>query len=122
LDYKKEAERWQKNYEAMPFKKGLYAPLFKRSEHESDEEYVKNCEEAYTLLCCMGLYSSSDEAIRENIKEYMDKTYSDWTDNQLLELMKRDLENDKTKNENIEVIEDIEGFQIIPIPKNPFRS
>ena len=116
MDYKVEAERWQKNYEAMPFKKGLYAPLFKRSEHESDEEYVKNCEEASTLLCCMGLYSSSDEAIRENIKEYMDKTYSDWADNQILEVMKLDLENEETKNENIE------GFQRIPIPKNVHRS
>lgn len=119
MNYKKEAKRWQKNYEAMPFKKGLYAPLFKRSEHESDEEYVKNCEEASTLLCCMGLYSSGDEAIRENIKEYMDKTYSDWADNQLLELMKRDLENDKTKETKNE---DIEGFQRIPIPKNVFRN
>lgn len=97
----------------------MYAPLFERSEHETDEEYVKNCEKASTLMCCMGLYSSGDEAIRENIKEYMDKTYSDWTDNQLLELMKRDLENDKTKETKIE---DIEGFQRIPIPKNVHRS
>ena len=111
MNYKKETKRWQKNYEAMPLKNGLYAPLFKRSEHETDEEYVKNCEEASTLLCCMGLYSSGDEAIRENIKEYMDKTYSDWTDDTLLELMKLDLENDKTMNEVIE------GFQRIPIPK-----
>ena len=116
MDYKVEAERWQKNYEAMPFKKGLYAPLFKRSKHESDEEYVKNCEEASTLLCCMGLYSSGDEAIRKNVKNYIDKTYSDWADNQLLELMKRDLKNEETKNENIE------GFQRIPIPKNVHRS
>ena len=116
MDYKVEAERWQKNYEAMPFKKGLYAPLFKRSKHESDEEYVKNCEEASTLLCCMGLYSSGDEAIRKNVKNYIDKTYSDWADNQLLELMKRDLKNEETKNE------DIEGFQRIPIPKNVHRS
>ena len=119
MNYKTEAKRWQKNYEAMPFKNGLYAPLFKRSEHETDEEYVKHCEEASTLLCCMGLYSSGDEAIRENIKEYMDKTFSDWTDNQLLELMKREFKNEGAKNENIE---DIEGFQIIPIPKNIFRS
>lgn len=97
MDYKKEAERWQKNYEAMPFKKGLYAPLFKRSEHESDEEYVKNCEEASTLLCCMGLYSSGDEAIQKKVKNYIDKTYSKWADNQILELMKLDLEISKTK-------------------------
>ena len=118
MDYKKEAERWQKHYETMPLKNGLYAPLFKRSEHESDDEYVKKCEEASTLMCCIGLYSSGNEAIRENIKEYMDKTYSEWTDNLLLELMKRDLENDKTKEIKNE---DIEGFQRIPIPKNVFR-
>lgn len=118
MDYKIEAKRWQKHYEAMPFKNGLYAPLFKRSEHETDEEYVKNCEKASTLMCCMGLYSSGNKAIRENIKEYMDKTYSDWTDDVLLELMKLELENDKTKND----IEDIEGFQRIPIPKNVHRS
>lgn len=97
MNYKTEAERWQKNYEAMPFKKGLYAPLFKRSEHESDEEYVKKCEEAYTLLCCMGLYSSGNEVIQKKVKNYIDKTYSKWADNQILELMKLDLEISKTK-------------------------
>lgn len=116
MNYKKEAKRWQKNYEAMPFKKGLYTPLFKRSENETDEEYVKHCKEAYTLMCCMGLYSSGNEAIRESIKEYMDKTYSDWTVDTLLELMKFDLKNEETKNE------DIEGFKRIPISKNVFRN
>lgn len=96
MNYKKEAEHWQKNYKSIPFKNGLYAPLFKRSEHETDEEYVKNCEEASTLLCCMGLYSSGDETIQKKVKDYMDKTYSD-IDNQLLELMKLDLENEKIK-------------------------
>lgn len=97
MNYKKEAKRWQKNYEAMPFKNGLYAPLFKRSEHESDEEHVKKCEEAYTLLCCMGLYSSGNEVIQKKVKNYIDKTYSKWADNQILELMKLDLEISKTK-------------------------
>lgn len=114
MDYKKEAERWQKNYEAMPFKNGLYAPLYKRSENETDEEYVKHCEEIQTLMYCMGLYSNGDETIRENIKEYMDKTYSD-IDNQILELMKLEFENDKIKETKNE---DIEGFQRIPIPQN----
>lgn len=100
MNYKKEAKRWQKNYEAMPFKNGLWTPLYKRSENETDEEYVKHCEEISTLLCCMGLYSSGNEETRENIKEYMDKTYSDWTDNTLLELMKRDLENEENHCRN----------------------
>ena len=91
MDYKKEAERWQKHYDDMPLKNGLYVQLYKRSEHETDEEYVKRCEGISTLMCCMGLYSSCDEAIRKNIKNYIDKTYSD-IDNKILKLMKLDLE------------------------------
>lgn len=91
MDYKKEAERWQKNYEAMPFKNGLYASLYKRLERETDEEYVKRCEEISTLLRCIELYSSGDEVIQKKVKDYIYKTYSD-VDNQLLELMKLELE------------------------------
>lgn len=97
MNYKKEAERWQKNYEAMPFKNGLYAPLFKRSESETDEEYVKRCEKAFTLMCSVILYSEAIKYFNKNIKVYIDKTYSDWADNQILELMKLDLEIGKTK-------------------------
>lgn len=75
MNYKKKAKQWQKHYENMPLKNGLYAPLFKRSEHESDEEYVKNCEDASTLLCCMGVYLSGDKSVQKEVKDYVDKTY-----------------------------------------------
>lgn len=87
IDYKKEAEEWQKHYDSLPCKGGMYAPLFKRSEHESDEEYVKNCEEASTLMCCIGAYSSGDKSIQKKVKDYMDKTYSDdWIINQFIKI------------------------------------
>lgn len=96
MNYKKEAERWQKHYDDMPFKNGLYAPLFKRSEHESDEEYVKHCEEISTLMCSVILYSEAIKYFNKTLK-YIDKTYSDWADNQILKLMKLDLEIGKTQ-------------------------
>lgn len=100
MDYKKEADKWQKHYESLPCKNGLYAPLFKRSEHESDEEYVKNCEEASTLMCCMGAYSSGEKSIQKKVKDYMDKTYSDdWTTIRLIELI--GLERNEPKNDHI---------------------
>ena len=87
IDYKKEAEKWQKHYDSLPCKSGMYAPLFKRSEHESDEEYVKNCEEASTLMCCIGAYSSGDESIQKKVKDYMDEAYpDDWIINQFIKI------------------------------------
>lgn len=88
MNYKKEAERWQKHYDSMPLKNGLYAPLFKRSKYETDREYVEHCEEANTLMCCMGIYSSGNKSVQKGVKDYMNNTYSDWTDEQLIKLMK----------------------------------
>ena len=78
-------------------------------------ECVKNCEETSPLMCSMGFYLCMDESFQNQVKAFRNKTYTD----AFLELMKRDLENDKTKEIKNE---DIEGFQRIPIPKNVFRS
>ena len=78
-------------------------------------ECVKNCEETSPLMCSMGFYLCMDESFQNQVKAFRDKTYAD----AFLELMKRDLENDKTKEIKNE---DIEGFQRIPIPKNVFRN
>ena len=76
---------------------------------------VKSFDEIPPLMCSMGFYLCMDESFQNQVKAFRDKTYAD----AFLELMKCDLENEETKNENIE---DIEGFQIIPIPKNVFRN
>lgn len=76
----------------MPFKKGLYTPLFKRSEHETDEEYVKTVRK-HILYCVVWDYTQAVmKQFEKTLKSMWIKKYSDCIDNQLLELMKRDLE------------------------------
>lgn len=87
----KEAKEWENHYESLPFKKGLYAPLFKRGANETDEEYVRHCEEVSTLMCCMGLYSTGDKEIQKKVADYMDSHYN--IENELLELMKLEAGN-----------------------------
>ena len=68
MNYKKEAKQWQKHYDDMSFKKGFYTPLLKRSEHETDEEYVKRCKKTFTLMCSMVLYSEVIKYFNKTLK------------------------------------------------------
>lgn len=61
MNYKTEAERWQKHFETIPMKNGLYAPLYKRSEHETDEE-------TYSLMCSVVLYSEVIKQFEKKLK------------------------------------------------------
>ena len=110
MNYQKEAKEWEKQYESLPFKNGLYAPLFKRGVNESDEEYVKHCEEVSTLMCCLGLCSTGDKEIQKKVADYIDSHYN--IENELLELMKLDAEN-KCQNYTSK---ELDGFQKIQLP------